>query len=64
MEDLHHVRPPRYRTPPRLKPTPSPREPRWQDLSPTHQEELLRLLGRMLTDRLAGDDGEVTYDCH
>jgi len=42
---------------------PVPSEPRWQDLSPTHQEELLRLLGRMLTDRLAGE-GEVTDDCH
>src|SRR5262249_50510817 len=36
--------------PPPQPPPPSP--PRWQDLPPSHQEELLRLLGRMLAEKL------------
>ena len=63
-EDPHHVRPHRRRTPPRLKATPPPTEPRWPDLPLDRQEELLRLLGRMLADRLAVADpvGEVRHD--
>jgi hypothetical protein len=65
MEDLHHVRLPHARAPPRLTAMPPSIEPRWQDLPPNRQEELLRLLGQMLADRLAVADAdkEVTHDC-
>ncbi len=41
-----------------------PDQPRWQDLPTQRQEELLRLLGRMLDDRLAlaAAGEEVTHD--
>jgi hypothetical protein len=35
---------------------------RWQDLPANRQEELLRLLGQMLANRLDHDDGEVRHD--
>jgi hypothetical protein len=47
-------------------PTLPPDQPGWQDLPPKRREELLRLLGRMLDDRLAlaAADQEVTHDRH
>jgi hypothetical protein len=41
-----------------------PSEPRWQDLPPKRREELLRLLGRMLDERLAIADApaEVAHE--
>ncbi len=62
-EDPHHVQATHRRAPPRLTAT-RPNQPRWQDLPSERREELLRLLGRMLTDRLAVADAaeEVTHD--
>jgi hypothetical protein len=39
-------------------------QPRWRDMPPDRQEGLLRLLGRMLANRLAVVDpvGEVRHD--
>ena len=52
--------------PPRPEvPRPIPQTPRWGDLLPVQRLELLRLLGRMLTERLDRNDarvGEVTHD--
>ncbi|MBV8676038.1 MAG: hypothetical protein JO355_02585 [Planctomycetaceae bacterium] len=67
MEDLHHAPTPiRRRAPPRLKPPrPAPQAPLWDDLLPVQRGELLRLLGRMLTERLDRDDArgeEVAHD--
>jgi hypothetical protein len=35
---------------------------RWQELPPNRQEEVLRLLGQMLANRLDHDDEEVRHD--
>ena len=67
MEDLHHASTPFHRrAPPRLKLSPPLAwTPLWDDLTPVQRGELLRLLGRMLTERLDRDDarvGEVAHD--
>lgn len=36
--------------------------PRWEELPWNQQEELLRLFGQMLADRLDRDDEEVRHD--
>ena len=41
--------PSRCRAPPPLT---NPPIPRWEDLPPCHREELLRILGRMLTGQI------------
>jgi hypothetical protein len=47
------------------RPHPLPLAPLWDDLTPVQRGELLRLLGRMLTERLDRDGarvGEVAHD--
>jgi hypothetical protein len=52
-EDPHHAPiPTRCRSPPPLKMSNLPITPRWQDLPPQRQEEVLRILGRMLTEQI------------
>jgi hypothetical protein len=61
MEDPHRApTPPRCRAPPR--PTPPPRPPVWADLTDEQKAHLLRLLNRMLTDRLAAEPANVGGD--
>jgi hypothetical protein len=61
-EDLSHVEVhPSPRAPPSLANSSIP-TPRWEEIPPQRQEELLRLLGRMLASRLDRDDGEVRHD--
>jgi len=36
--------------------------PRWEELPRNHREELLRLFGQMLANRLDRDDEEVQHD--
>ena len=42
----------RRRAPPRLTTPFLPPTPSWQELPPKQREELLRILGRMLTERI------------
>jgi hypothetical protein len=43
---------------------PSPRPPIWADLSDDRKEQLLRVLNRMLTDRLAAGGRKPTEGDH
>jgi hypothetical protein len=50
--------------PPRLTPRQPPLRPQWHDLPATRQEELLRLLGRMLAGQLAASTEEESHEQH
>lgn len=47
-----------------MPPRPVPLTPLWDDLLPIQRVELLRLLGRMLTERLDRDDARVAEVAH